>query len=123
MLPPMPALRYAPLPRRLLILAAVALLPLVLFAAASLVLLARQQAADIERATIETMRALIGSVDNELNRSITAAETLAATDALDRGDLRRFYEEARRTLAVRPEWSTVFLSDPAGDQLVNVLRP
>jgi signal transduction histidine kinase/CheY-like chemotaxis protein len=119
----MAALRYAPLPRRLLILAAVALLPVVVFAAASLVLLARQQAAEIERATIETMRALIGSVDSELNRSIAAAEALAATDSLDRGDLRRFYEEARRVLLARPEWSTVILSDPSGRQLVNGLHP
>jgi signal transduction histidine kinase/CheY-like chemotaxis protein len=119
----MPALRYAPLPRRLLILAAVALLPVVLFAAAALVLLARQQAAEIERATIETMRALMGSVDNELNRSIAAAETLAATDALDHGDLRRFYEEARRVLEARPEWSNLVLHDTSGRQLVNALRP
>jgi signal transduction histidine kinase len=119
----MAALRYAPLPRRLLILAAVALLPLVLFAAASLVLLARQQAAEIQRATIETMRALIGSVDSELNRSMAAAEALAATDSLDRGDLRRFYEVARRVLTARPEWSTVILSDTSGRQLVNGLRP
>jgi signal transduction histidine kinase/CheY-like chemotaxis protein len=119
----MPALRYAPLPRRLLILAAVALLPVVLFALAALVLLARQQATEIERATIETMRALIGSVDNELKRSIAAVETLASTDSLDDGDLRRFHEEARRVLASRPEWATIVLSDTTGRQLVNMLRP
>jgi signal transduction histidine kinase len=123
MLSLMAPLRYAPLPRRLLILAAVALLPVVLFALAALVLLARQQATEIERATIETMRALIGSVDNELSRSIAAIETLASTDSLDHGDLRRFYEEARRVLAARPEWSTIVLSDTAGRQVVNLLRP
>jgi hypothetical protein len=35
------------------------------------------------------MRALIGSVDSELDRSMAVAEALAATDSLDRvlGDL------------------------------------
>jgi len=118
----MAALRYAPLPRRLLILAAVALLPVVLFAAAALVLLARQQAADIERATVDTMRALTGSVDGEIKRSIASAEALAASDPLDRGDLRRFHEEARRVLGMRLEWSNVVLYDASGRQLVNALR-
>src|SRR5262249_1754936 len=80
-------------------------------------------ATELERATLDTIRALMGSVDNELSRSIAAAESLAVTDALDRGNLRRFQEEARRVLMARPEWSNLVLYEPSGRQLVNALRP
>src|SRR4051812_5624183 len=68
--------RLAPLHRRLLLLVAAALLPVAILSVVGLVLLARQARSEVERGTVETMRAMVSAVDTELQRSVSAVETL-----------------------------------------------
>jgi len=119
----MPWSRFTPLHGRLLLLVAVALLPLAAASAAGVIMLGRQQGREIERTTLDTMRALSSAVDSDLNHLVGVAETLAASRQLDTGDLRGFYEHARRVMRTRDSLVGVILADPSGQQIVNTLRP
>jgi hypothetical protein len=89
----------------------------------ALVLLSHDQTADMSRATIETMRAMVATVDGELHNKVALTEALAASSALDTGNMEAFYEEARRVTEAKPNWVTIALADPSGQQFVNVLKP
>jgi PAS domain S-box-containing protein len=69
------------------------------------------------------MRAMVGSVDSELNRLTAVLQALAASSALERGDLKDFYDTARRTRERDGAWMNIVLANPEGKQLVNLLRP
>lgn len=112
-----------PLHRRLWVVVASALLPTAALFGVAVLVLQRDQKAEIARATIETMRALVSAVDGELKNTIVAAQTLVASDALDQGDIPTFYEEAKRVASAYPDWITITLSDPEGQQVLNVLEP
>lgn len=113
----------SPLHRRLWVVVAAALLPTAVLFGVAVVLQERSQKAEIARATIETMRAMVSAVDGELKNTIVAGQTLVASDALDQGDIPRFYEEAQRVASAYPNWITITLSDPSGQQVLNVLEP
>jgi hypothetical protein len=89
----------------------------------ALVLLSPDPTADMSRATIETMRAMVATVDGELHNKVALTEALAASSALDTGNMEAFYEEARRVTEAKPNWVTIALADPSGQQFVNVLKP
>ena len=112
-----------PLRRRLFLLAAAGIVPLAAAAGIALLALAAEQKAQAERAGIEVTRALATAVDAELYRSVAALEALAQGPALDTGDLNRFHEVMRRLHAGRPDWVTITLADPAGQQLANANQP
>jgi signal transduction histidine kinase len=120
---PMIHSRLTPLKTRLLLLVAVALLPVVVFAVAGLVVLGRQQLEQAQRAMVERTRAVLSAVDNELQASIAAAEMLALSRELERGELTRFYEEAQRAVRLRESWETIIVFDPSGQQLLNTALP
>ena len=45
-------------------------------------------------------------------------------DALDTGDMARFYAEAERARSLQPDWFTIIVSDAgSGQQVINLLRP
>ncbi len=113
----------SPLHRRLWVVVAAALLPTAALFGVAVVLQERNQKAEIARATIETMRAMVSAVDGELQKTIVAGETLVASDSLDQGDIPKFYEEAKRAASAYPNWVTITLSDPRGQQVLNVLEP
>jgi hypothetical protein len=115
--------RLGALQRRLLLVVVVALAPIVTLSCVHIVLSARQQRTELLRATIETMRAMVGSVDSELNRLTAVLQALAASSALERGDLKDFYDTARRTRERDGSWMNIVLANPEGKQLVNLLRP
>ena len=112
-----------PLRRRLFLLAAAGIMPLALAAGIALLALASEQKAQAERSGVELTRALAAAIDAELHRSVAALESLAEGPALDTGDLKRFHEVMRRVHARRPDWVTVTLADPAGQQLANANQP
>jgi len=116
-------LPFGSLQRRLLAVVLVALAPIVALSGVNLVLSARQQRADQLRATTETMRAMVGAVDTELDRLTAVLQALAASSSLQRGDLQDFHDTVRRAKAQDPSWANIVLADPAGKQLVNLLRP
>jgi PAS domain S-box-containing protein len=117
-MPPLGALQ-----RRLLVVVLVALAPIVTLSGANLILNARQQRLDLLRATTETMRAMVGAVDTELDRLTTVLEVLAVSSSLQRGNLRDFQDTVGRAKVHDPSWLNIVLTDPTGKELVNVLRP
>ncbi len=114
---------FSPLGRRLWALIAIALFPAAILGALGLVMLAAQQRAQLDRATIDTARAIMSAVDKELEVSIAEARVLSKSRALEQGDLRAFHADMRRALSDRASWDTIVLVDRAGRQLLNARRP
>ena len=73
--------RAVPLRRRLLLLAAGAVLPLALMTGVALQALLQQQQAQIEQSSLDLSRALATAVDTELRLTISTLQTLAAEPA------------------------------------------
>jgi signal transduction histidine kinase/ActR/RegA family two-component response regulator len=116
-------MRGEPLRRRLFLLAAACIAPLAAMAGVALLALAHEQTARAERAGIEIARALATAIDAELHRSASALQAIAVGPSLDTADLRRFHEVMRRVHEGRPDWVTVTLADPSGQQLANAAHP
>lgn len=71
----------------------------------------------------ETVARVGERVTAEISAQTRVAETLAASVSLDAPDLPSFGREAVRVAAAHPLWFTVELDDPAGEQVLNLLRP
>jgi len=98
------------------------LVPMILFAAMVVALFGGQQRAAVERGAVETARALLNAVDESLDSSVKVLQSLAASRALDNGDLRAFHAEARRVVSSHPGWFNLVLLSPDGQQIVNTTR-
>ncbi len=109
----------APLRRRLFLLAAAGIVPLLVMSGIGLYALAQQQRIQAERIGLELARALATAVDAELRSSISVVQSLATSLALDRDDLSGFQERAQRVLETQVNWAAVFLADPSGHRLVD----
>jgi len=107
----------------LLAVVSATLLPLALVAVLVIWLAHRDQHEALNQALLDHSRALAVAVDREVETSIAGLATLGTSSDLDSGDLRRFYEQARRAKAAHRRWLTVALVDPTGRQLFNLLRP
>jgi PAS domain S-box-containing protein len=107
----------------LVVLVLTLLVPMVVFATITIVAFGRQQQAAVREGSLETTRALMSAVDQNLERTITALTALATLRSLDRADLREFYADAARALASQPQWLTISLFEPDGQQVLNLLRP
>jgi len=107
----------------LVVLTLVTLLPMIVFAVVASALFVRRERATFERGATERTLALLTAVDAELQGSIAALEVLATSDTLDTRDLKAFQAEAVRILRNQPDWLTINLAPPSGQQVVNVLRP
>src|SRR3954470_11394125 len=119
-------MRPVPLRRRLLLLAAVAILPLALMSGIALHALVQQQRAQTEQSSRDLARALATAVDTELRLTVSALQSLALTEPLGTSadlDLASAHQLARRVLASRPEWRAVLLATPAGAPLFNTSTP
>jgi len=113
-----------PLRRRLFLLAAAGIVPLLVMSGIGLYALAQQQRIQAERIGLELARALATAVDAELRSSISVVQSLATSLALDRDDLSGFQERAQRVLETQVNWAAVFLADPSGHRLVDTrFRP
>ena len=112
--------RPVPLRSRLLLLAAVAILPLALMSGIALQALLEQQRRQTEQSSLDLARALATAVDTELRLTISALQSLALTEPLasaNEVDLVHARESALRVLAERPEWRAVLLAAPSGEPL------
>jgi signal transduction histidine kinase len=110
-------MRPVSLRRRLLLLAAVAILPLALMSGVALVALLEQQRRQTEQSSLDLARALATAVDTELRLTISALQSLALTEPLATagdGHLVDAQALAQRVLASRPEWRAVLLATPQG---------
>ena len=107
----------------LTVLVLVTMIPLLIFSGLMIYILATQERDTFQKGATERTRALVTAVDTELRRSITTLEALAALRFFDHDDLRSFREEAARVLKSQPDWFTINLALPSGQQIVNLLWP
>ena len=104
----------------LLVLATV--LPLLLFTSLLIRQEIKQQQLNADRALRDTVRALSLAVDREIYSAQAVLETLAGSQAIDEGNLQRFYRLAEAAVAKRQN-AWVVLLDLTGHQLINTDRP
>jgi signal transduction histidine kinase/ActR/RegA family two-component response regulator len=108
-----------PLRRRLIVLAAAAILPLAVLAAAGLYITIRYQDEQARRVGVELARSVANAVSTELRGSITILQTLATAPAFDRDDREAFYERAIRIVSVQHSWAAITVSDATGRVLLD----
>ncbi len=103
-------------------LALACILPAILIAVVSALISYQRERAVLERGTVATARALVQAVDLELIGVQSALQTLATSQDLAVGDLRGFYNQARKVLPFVAA-NNVVLTDRSGQQIINTLRP
>ncbi|MBQ5949250.1 response regulator [Massilia sp. ST3] len=75
--------------------------------------------AQFERNTMQTVRALVHTVESKLLRGQAIAQTLSTVDAFEDGDLARAHSQAREALALSGAGMNAVLRDRSGQQLMN----
>lgn len=107
----------------LVALVVVALLPVLVIAAVMVVTFSRQQMIDQEKRLANVAQAVSLDIDRELSSWIRACQALATSKYLDSGDLREFYNQSKRVLQTSGPWHNIILTDPYGQELVNLRLP
>ncbi|MBV9891016.1 MAG: response regulator [Rhizobacter sp.] len=118
-------MKTTPLRRRLVLLAAAAILPLALMSGVALNALISQQRRQAEQSTLDLARALATAVDTELRLTVSSLQSLALADPISSDSaegVQRADALARRIVASRPEWLAILISAPDSTQLVNTTR-
>jgi signal transduction histidine kinase len=108
---------------QLSMIVAAAVVPVLVLAVAAGVLLVRHERDTMEREAIGRTRSAMSAIDAELRGHLTALQALAASRSLEKGDIRGFYEEARRVLLGQPDWLNIGLASAKGTQLFDAVRP
>src|SRR2546425_13189451 len=106
----------------LIVLVLAALGPILGFAAFVIRENAGLQLAATERGMRETARAVVLTVDKELETAITTLEALAETEYPDAGDLGAFHALCQRVVRTQ-RWSNVLLFDTNGRTLMHTGAP
>lgn len=107
----------------LILLAAIALLPVLLASGWAVRSTIEQQRAEVERSALDLSRALATSVGTELEATISSLRTLAQSPAFAEGRLPAFYRTALAAQQSYPSWQSVILADAEGRLLFNTARP
>ena len=94
--------------------------PLLLFAGATLFQISKDSLAARDQGQIDTARALALAVDGEVRSWKTALMALAASHSLQQGRLAEFYEEAQRVALQYQGW--IVLTDATRKHLLNTLH-
>ena len=115
--------RIMALRRHLVILAALTILPLLVFTTWTVLEMHREERARAERALTDTARALSLAVDGEVAAIVAALESLATSRDLDSGNLRAFHAQASALKARQAGWTAIALTEAGGADVLNVLRP
>jgi len=82
----------------------------------------QQERASLERDMIGTARALMQTVDAELQGAQSALQALATSPNLANGDLTGFYRQATEALPNLPS-NSIFVTDPTGQVRLSTLKP
>jgi signal transduction histidine kinase/ActR/RegA family two-component response regulator len=107
----------------LLWLAIAAMTPLLVVLLVGGALVIEHERESVAREALGRARSAMSAVDAELRGSLTVLQALAASKHLAAGDLREFYEEAKRVLASQPEWLNIGLTTAARVQVIDVVLP
>jgi len=79
--------------------------------------------AQVERKTLQTVRALVNNVDNRLSKARAVGQTLSILNALEVADFARVHRQAREALALAGGGMNLVVRDRSGQQLVNTVVP
>jgi PAS domain S-box-containing protein len=104
---------------QLFLLAAGAIAPVLALALAAVFLLVNHERETMQREALGRARSAMSAVDAELRGYFTTLTALAASKHLESGDMRAFYEEAKRVLATQPSWLNVGLASSTRKQLMD----
>ena len=115
--------RLASLRSKLLLLAAGSVLPVLVLTSVLGWMLLEHQRDSFRRAAQDRNRMFITALEAQMGGHITTLRALAASAALQSGDLRTFDAEARRVLPTQPGWQNIMVLDTTGRQLVNLRLP
>src|SRR5262249_35403637 len=105
----------SPLRRHLLLLVVAGIVPVLVYATIMVVIFGRGERWSTERGLRGTTRALTLAVDREIETSIKALETLAASLHLDTDDYNMFERHAGRVLLTQPGWRAVTPNNARGN--------
>jgi hypothetical protein len=103
------------------LLVVTAVVPLLLFAGATLIQISKDSQVARDQGQADTARALALAVDGEVRSWKAALTALAGSRTLRDGHLAEFYAEAREVAAPHGGW--IVLTVSSGQQLINTLRP
>ncbi|MFO7565725.1 MAG: ATP-binding protein [Enhygromyxa sp.] len=112
--------RSRPLRFHLLRLALAGLVPTALFAGALMILLWRQQQAELFRSLQDTARAVSLAVDREVETSAKRLEVLGSQDSFREEDWEDFHRDGRRLVATSEDWLNLLVFTAEGRELVNI---
>ncbi len=101
----------------------ITMVPLFIFSVVMIYLFAQKDRTTFQRCATQRTLALLTAVDAELKSSITTLAALATSRYLENDDLHNFYDEAARVLKAQPDWFTINMALPDGQQLINLQRP
>jgi hypothetical protein len=107
----------------LMILVLGAVLPLFAFSVAMTTIFWREQRRSFEDRFLDRVRAMSIALDRELDGQIQVLNMLAQSELLKSGNMKEFYEHARRVRDGQKSWSTFIVADHSGQQLINVAFP
>ena len=108
---------------RLILLVLATLAPLIIFAVLMIFRLSNQERLTFQRGAIERTRALLTAIDTHLKSSIAPLVALATSPSLDAETLTDFYGRAAGVLKSQPDWVTLTLAHPSGQQVMDVRVP
>ena len=107
----------------LLLLAALAALPVLVFSVLISIMLIDQEQRTFERSAVERARAMMSAIDAELRGSFATLDALAASRFLLADDLPGFRDSADRLLGTQPGWYNVTLAVPSGQKIMDLRTP
>jgi len=81
---------------------------------------AQQARANIRHMASDTVERVAQRLADELSGQLQVAEALAASTALDNGNLEAFRQAAARVLAFRPRWQSIELTTPSGAEVLRM---
>jgi len=113
-----------PLRSKLLVLAAVGVVPMLILSLVLGYFLIEHEKETIREAARARNHTFLTAVDAQMQGYLGTLRALAASASLDASDLKTFDAEARRVLSSQqPEWRDIVLLDTSGQQLVNLRYP
>jgi len=113
-----------PLRSKLLVLAAVGVVPMLLLSLVLGYFLIDHEKETIREAARARNHTFLTAVDAQMQGYLGTLRALAASENLEKGDLVAFDAQARRVLeSQRPDWRNILLLDTSGQQLMNLSYP
>ncbi len=109
-----------PLRSKLLLLAAVGVVPMLILSLVLGYFLIDHERATFREAALERDQTLLATVDAQMVGYLGTLRALSASASLEAGDLQAFQTEARRVLDSQPDWRNILLLDTSGQQLMNL---